>query len=242
MTSAGEGSGLRARITDHVLHQILSGAWASGEQLPSESQFMAQFAASRMTVHHALRDLTIRGYLTRRKGAGTYVGAPQSYVSQYPNQDIAKAITARGQRHSACVIEQARITADAAMADIFGCTPGDPLFHAIIVHCADASPVELEDRLIGPNVLPEFLTLDLSTTTLFAALMLSRPYREGRETIAPACCTTEEQRLLGCDPDEPALAITRRTWSGEGPVTWVRLLRIGAYARLEGAITYIATA
>ncbi|WP_336958106.1 UTRA domain-containing protein [Sphingobium aquiterrae] len=233
---SGEGGGLRARITGHVIRQILSGAWASREQVPSESRFMAQFGASRMTVHHALRDLTIRGYLVRRKGAGTYVGSPQSYVSRYPNQDIAQAIGARGGQHSARVVRQEQVTADAGMAGAFGCAAGDALFHAMIVHCEDDRPVELEDRLVSPAVLPEFLNLDLSRTTLFSSLMLSRPCREGSESICPVRCTVQEQTMLACDAGEPALAIVRRTGSPDGPVTWVRLLRIGAHARLEGSI------
>ena len=52
---------------------IVSGEYAVGARLPSESQLVATFAASRPTVNRALRELQLAGVIERRAGSGSYV-------------------------------------------------------------------------------------------------------------------------------------------------------------------------
>ena len=95
MTDASPIVALRDRIAAYIIGQIMSGIWLAGERIPSESEFAAQFGASRMTVHHALRDLTQRGFLRRRKGSGSFVAEPRPYVSHYDHHDIIDEIEGR---------------------------------------------------------------------------------------------------------------------------------------------------
>lgn len=56
------------------LHRaIKSGQYTDGQRLPSESDLVEQFGASRPTVARALRDLEYQGLVERRAGSGTYV-------------------------------------------------------------------------------------------------------------------------------------------------------------------------
>jgi DNA-binding LacI/PurR family transcriptional regulator/DNA-binding transcriptional regulator YhcF (GntR family) len=58
--------------------EILRGQHTNGHKLPSESQLVRRFAASRPTVAKALRDLQHEGLITRRAGSGSFVcGAPK---------------------------------------------------------------------------------------------------------------------------------------------------------------------
>lgn len=54
---------------------ILSGQHAAGHRLPSESQLVTAFGASRPTVNRALRELQLAGLIERRVGSGSYVRA-----------------------------------------------------------------------------------------------------------------------------------------------------------------------
>ncbi|MBX3427897.1 MAG: GntR family transcriptional regulator [Pirellulales bacterium] len=65
-------------IYDSLRSQIEGGGLRAGAKLPTEAQLMRQFAVSRTTVSRALRDLEIQGFLTRRRGSGTYVCATAS--------------------------------------------------------------------------------------------------------------------------------------------------------------------
>ena len=229
-------NGIRSQIAAYVIDQIRSGAWMPGDRLPSESQFMATLGASRMTVHHALRELTAQGWLVRRKGSGTYVAPAQTYASHYGHRDIRQEVESSGAAYSARVVAQESKAAGEDMARVFGCEAETPLFHAVIVHCADGRPVELEERYVNPQVLPEFPALDLTQRTLFSCLMLSHPSREGVETIGVMLCNATEQILLECDGATPAMEIIRCSWTGDAIVTHARLVRIGAMAYLSGDI------
>src|ERR1043165_7185320 len=54
---------------------ITSGQYEPGQRLPSESELVRTFGASRPTVTRALRELQLAGIIERRAGSGSYVRA-----------------------------------------------------------------------------------------------------------------------------------------------------------------------
>ena len=67
----------QTRISDVILEQlnnmILTGAYQSGEKLPSERKLAEQLNTSRPSVRAALSKLESQGLITRVQGGGTYV-------------------------------------------------------------------------------------------------------------------------------------------------------------------------
>lgn len=58
----------------HELHgAIVGGSYGVGQQIPTESQLALDYKTSRPTVAKALRELEQAGYLSRRRGVGTFV-------------------------------------------------------------------------------------------------------------------------------------------------------------------------
>ena len=53
--------------------EIQSGRLKKGDRLPSESELVRTFGASRITVGRAVKDLQVAGLVERRAGSGTYV-------------------------------------------------------------------------------------------------------------------------------------------------------------------------
>ena len=62
-------------IRQTLADAIASGQYAPGQRLPSESQLVETFAASRPTVNRALREMQLAGTIERRAGSGSYVRA-----------------------------------------------------------------------------------------------------------------------------------------------------------------------
>lgn len=60
-------------IYDRIHAAILSGHYATGEQIPTELELGLRYKASRPTVSRALRELERQGFVVRRPGAGTFV-------------------------------------------------------------------------------------------------------------------------------------------------------------------------
>ena len=60
-------------VYDTLLQSIRRGDYPPGDKLPAETELMAQFNVSRITVIRALRDLQNAGVVRRRHGSGSYV-------------------------------------------------------------------------------------------------------------------------------------------------------------------------
>ena len=63
------------KIRQALIEAIASGQYELGQRLPSESEMVRTFSASRPTVNRALRDLQLTGIIERRAGSGSYVKA-----------------------------------------------------------------------------------------------------------------------------------------------------------------------
>src|SRR6266581_4055340 len=63
------------RIRQALADAIASGQYEPGQRLPSESELVKTFGASRPTVIRALRELQLSGIIDRRAGSGSYVKA-----------------------------------------------------------------------------------------------------------------------------------------------------------------------
>lgn len=66
------------QVYEALRQQIEAGRWAPGSRLPSETQLVERFGASRITVGRALQDLRRAGLVVRRVGAGTFVATQPS--------------------------------------------------------------------------------------------------------------------------------------------------------------------
>jgi GntR family transcriptional regulator, arabinose operon transcriptional repressor len=63
------------RVRQTLADAIASGQYEPGARLPSESELVKTFEASRPTVNRALRELQLAGIIERRAGSGSYVRA-----------------------------------------------------------------------------------------------------------------------------------------------------------------------
>lgn len=64
-----------ALIRQTLTEAIASGQYQAGQRLPTESELVKKFGASRPTVNRALRELQLAGMIERRAGSGSYVRA-----------------------------------------------------------------------------------------------------------------------------------------------------------------------
>ena len=90
---------LHARIRSDVEARILSGEWKPGDRLPTETDLMARYGCSRMTVNKAMTSLAATGLISRNRRAGTVVARPRMHAAVLNIPDIRADIEARGARY-----------------------------------------------------------------------------------------------------------------------------------------------
>ena len=71
---------LHAQVRETIRHRILDGSYAAHAQMPSESQMMAAFGVSRVTIRQALGDLQKEGLIFKVAGKGMPVSSSQPMV------------------------------------------------------------------------------------------------------------------------------------------------------------------
>ncbi|MBN9158501.1 MULTISPECIES: histidine utilization repressor [unclassified Microbacterium] len=232
--SVGDGAPAYERIKRAIRSRIEVGEWQEGDQLPSESQLVAALGLSRMTINRALRELAADGVIFRNMGVGSFVASVKATSPLFDVMNIAEEVQGRGHRHSTRVVLLEREANPVArhLSEDFS---GEYVFHSVIVHYEDDVPIQLEDRIVGPLLAPDYLDQDFARITPNDYLSRVAPMTRGEHIVEAVLPTVEESDLLELGPMEPCLQIRRRTWSAGGLVSIARLVQPGSRSRLEGS-------
>lgn len=225
------------QVKDHIIGQIESGKWPPETRIPSENELINKLSISRMTIHRALRELTLEGYLTRAQGLGTFVAAPKAQSALLTIRPISDEISKRGSVHTAEVHLLAEETAGPEIADALGLEPGAAVYRSIIVHHADGLPVQLADRYVNPAVAPDFIHQDFTKTTPSHYLFQVGPLTKAEHIFEAIMPDRRTQILLKIKASEPCLLLIRRTWIHEKVASRARLIHPGPRFKIGGIFT-----
>lgn len=69
-------------ILEKIQEDIRSGRYTAGQRLPSETELVRRYGASRMTVFRAMHELQTMGLVVRRVGSGTFVAQSSTSKSR----------------------------------------------------------------------------------------------------------------------------------------------------------------
>lgn len=220
------------QVKDHIARKIQDGTLRAGDRLPSEHELVAQFGISRMTVNRALRELVTQGRIVRVAGVGSFVAEqkPQSTLLQIVN--LASEIRQRGHDYACEMLMVERVAASLEVATALDVRTGASVFHSVCVHLEDGVPIQLEDRYVNPQVVPDFAQQDFREQQPSEFLVRTVPFDEIEHVVDAVLPTPEQAQRLQMDAAEPCLLLTRRTWTQGVPVTLVRCLHPASRYRL----------
>ncbi|MHC1481349.1 histidine utilization repressor [Frateuria aurantia] len=221
-------------IKDFILARIHAGVWAEGDLVPSENELSREFKVARMTVNRALRELTAEQVLERVQGLGTYVARPKYESTLVAIRSISDEIEARGHRHRAEVLEVGEVVAGVELAAEMQLAAGDTVFRSWVRHTENDEPVQLEERWVNPEVVPEYLRQDFAAMTPNQYLMRVAPLQGVEYRIEALPAPPRIRGLLTMREAEPCLVLHRRTWSQGKVASVVNLWHPGGRYRFTG--------
>lgn len=227
-----------AQIKKHILANIESGIWRENDLVPSENKLAEAFSVSRMTARRALEELSQQGILIRTRGSGTYVASLKGQGSMFEIRDIADEIRDRGHEYSAVLIELDEIEAIPPIAIALGVEMGSTVFHSVIVHNDNGKPVQVEERFVNKQLVPEYLQQDFNLSSPHEYLSNVTPLTEARHTIEAVSPTEQVCEWLQLYNEEPCLQLIRRTSSKQGVVCFARIIYPGSSYKLGGQLTF----
>jgi GntR family transcriptional regulator len=71
------------QIMQTIKGWVINKEFAPAEKIPSENELALRFKVSRMTVHQAIRELVREGFLTSRRGEGTFVTNNEEFINSF---------------------------------------------------------------------------------------------------------------------------------------------------------------
>ena len=225
------------QLKDLVIGRIEAGELRPGDRVPSEHELVEAMNVSRMTANRALRELHDEGYVERVAGRGTFVADFRSQSHLLEVQNIADEIEGRGHRHSSTVVRQSRQHARGDVARALHVEQGTDVFHLLLVHRENGTPIQVEDRHVLASFAPDCLEQDFSQVTPSVYLTSVAPLQEAEQVVRADMPNAAIRQHLGMGPEEPALVVIRRTWSRGRPVTFGRLHHAGSRYELTGHYT-----
>lgn len=225
------------QLKDFIIEQISSGELQPSDRVPSENELVETKRVSRMTANRALRELNDEGYVRREAGRGTFVSDFRSRSHLLEVHNIADEIAGRGHTHSSRVLRQSLQSARGEIAKALHVASGTGVFHLLLVHFENQSPIQVEDRHILASFAPECLEQDFTAVTPSAYLTGIAPLQEAEHSVQASMPNAAIRQRLGMADDEPCLIVIRRTWSNGQPVTFSRLHHPGSRYELMGHYT-----
>jgi GntR family histidine utilization transcriptional repressor len=222
------------QLKDLIIDRIATGELRPNDRVPSEHELVDAMNVSRMTANRALRELNDEGYVERIAGRGTFVSDLRAQSHLVAVQNIADEVAARGHAHDCTVLRQSRQRARGEVARALHVEQGADVFHLLLVHAENGTPVQVEDRHVLASFAPGCLEQDFTTTTPSAYLSSVAPLQEAEQVVRASMPNPAVRSYLAMDAGEPTLVIVRRTWSNGQPVTFGRFHHPGSRYELTG--------
>jgi GntR family histidine utilization transcriptional repressor len=211
-------------IHDALREKIVTGAWPPGFKLPPEPELARSFDCARMTLGKALGALAERGFITRRRRAGTIVNAPRPQESVLAIHDIEAEIRAAGHEYQYLCLDREARPATADDAAVLNVPVRTPVLVLNGIHRADNRPHALEERVINLVAVPDARRERFTKSSPGRWLLTRIPWTEAEHQISALNASATIAECLQIARNKACLCIERRTWLKDRSITYVRLV------------------
>ena len=210
---------LSLAIRDRLAQRISSGAIGPGARLPPEPELAAELGVSRATLREALRSLEEDGFVSRRRGAGTYVThRPRLRNNLDVNFGVTAMIRAAGMTPGTSIIRTHKERAGIEEARALDLEPGAPVLVLERVRTADGRPVVFSRDVMSASRLSAKALEGLGDGSVYDLLAreADRAVQHGVVTIEPATADRPLAKALGVEQGARLLYLRQVDYDREG--------------------------
>jgi GntR family transcriptional regulator len=199
------------QVENTIQSSILDGDIEPGDQLPTEKELCDHFSVSRSVIRPALHNLVLRGLIERVPGRGTFVTQPKLREALMRELLGFHEDTIRqGHQPATKILEQERIPATPALAELFGIDVNDPVLFLKRLRFLDHEPHLISETYLRLDIQPALANEDFSDGSFYQ--LLEKRYglflSHGRRVVEVALASVDEAHLLEIQPGAPLLLLT----------------------------------
>ncbi len=244
------------QIADWIREQIDRGDLRPGDRLPSETELLTAFAASRSTVRHALEQLTNEGHVQPLRGRGVFVRPqiqPRRLIIRDPSNFVMRQrdlltrpmiedAEAQGFAYTQRIRALEEVPAPRDVAADLQVEPGTPVFvrRRLVLYRGDdpgsvLSPAKLADSYLPIDIaVGRIRQPDTGRGGTFARIAESgHRLTHFVERVLFRMPHPDESRLLRLGAGIPVIDQTRVAYAGERPVEVFKAVLAGDRHELE---------
>jgi GntR family transcriptional regulator len=208
---------LADRLRDELLEEISSSQLQPGTKLPSEGELAKRFNVSRATVREAVRGLVEAGYVSRRRGSGSYVTERQRMPHGLDATLSYLAMIETAGARAGMRILQAAFEPCGPDDVPLQLKPGETVLAVERVRTADEQPVIYSLDRIPARLLRTELDLQNLDPSLFALLnSCGHAADHATATLRAVASTSQTAKVLGVRRGRPLLYIEEVDYGRDG--------------------------
>lgn len=218
MTAALIAAPRYQQLAELLRREIATGRYAVGALLPPEMELGGRYGVSRHTVREAIRRLAGMGLVTRHQGIGTRVKAQQVEPRYTASLTDLAELFQYTQRTRLKLVAERRVTADAALAALLRCKPGQRwlMFETCRYPIGAAAPISYTEIYILPAY--ERIRTQLEGAGVWVYGLIEQHYGERivevQQEIGALAIPARLGRLLGAKARAPGLQVVRGYYGG----------------------------
>ena len=208
---------LADRLRDELLEEITSSQLQPGTKLPTEGQLAKRFNVSRATVRDAVRALVEAGYVTRRRGSGSYVAERRRMPHGLDSTLSYLAMIESAGAHAGMHVLEAAFEECSDDDGPLQLGPGDTVLAVERVRTADDRPVIYSHDRLPARLLRTDLDLQNLDPSLFALLSSSGHAADhATATLRAVASTHQTAKVLDIRRGKPLLYIEEIDYDRDG--------------------------
>jgi GntR family transcriptional regulator len=208
---------LADRLRDELLAEISGAQLQPGAKLPTEGELAKRFKVSRATVREAVRALVEAGYVTRRRGSGSYVTERRRMPHGLDSTLSYLAMIETAGAHAGMRVLAAAFESSCQDDAPLQLEPGDAVLAVERVRTADDQPVIYSLDRIPARLLRADLDLAHLDPSLFALLAsCGHAADHATATLRAVASTSQTAKVLGVRRGRPLLYIEEIDYGRDG--------------------------
>ncbi len=199
------------QIADEIRGRIMSGTYASGRILPSESELSHQFNVSRVTIRKALDILRDEALIDSRQGFGWFV------AGETVRQPLARLSTIEEQMRDSGATPERRVLEFAfekAPKVVSAALGTQQVLRVRRVNMADSEPFAIVTVWCPADLGQNLSRADVERSPFYE--LLDVPLAGATQTIGADAATADEAQLLNIPVGSPVLRCLRTTTTTDG--------------------------
>ena len=204
------------QIAEELKGRVMSGAYAAGRLLPSESDMSAEFSVSRVTIRKALEVLRDMGLVDSRQGFGWFV------AGETVRQPLARLATIEDQMRASGMTPQRQVLEFAfekAPTDVAQALGTSQVLRVRRINLADGEPFAIVTVWCAAELGQHLSRADVERSPFYE--LLDIPFAGATQTIGADAATQDEATLLKVPVGSPVLRCQRTTQSVDGKTVLV---------------------